>query len=379
MSPSPNLKPDGDLHQLTGQVIDDRLRVINLHHSGPRQWLYQVEPPSVGKTRRALKVIGDPLAREPGAFYRLKTAYQRLKRLESPYVEKVYECGLLHDLTPYVVTEWSPNESLYERLRMQRRPFSWPEVKGMLQGICRGLISMHEQGLAHGDLRAQHVLLRNTLDTPIMIDACINSALGSSPPPGLDKSWAYWAPERHGLSSATITSDMYSFGVLIYTCLQGHPPFSPHHDPSYSHLIAEGTQLSPVMWVERAHSTQAPQPLSDETPVMIKQLVDALLAKSPRQRPTAEEAMTYLEGKAGLDPLIADTLEREEHNSSPNLPSLPPTYVFDGERDSLTLPALGQSVQESNSTNISLSHVEMLALIAFTALAALGGLVLALL
>ena len=84
-----------DLHRLVGQIIDHRLRVMSLHHTSPRQWLYQVEPPSVGKTRRALKVLGDPLAREPGAFYRLKTSYERLKRIESPYIEQVYECGRL--------------------------------------------------------------------------------------------------------------------------------------------------------------------------------------------------------------------------------------------------------------------------------------------
>ena len=99
-----NKKVDRDLHALVGQVLDERLRVISLSYVSPRQWLYEVEPPSVGKTRRALKVLGDPGGREPGSFYRLKVMCDRLKGVTSPHIERVFECGVLHDLTPYILT-----------------------------------------------------------------------------------------------------------------------------------------------------------------------------------------------------------------------------------------------------------------------------------
>ena len=286
-----------DLHRLVGQIIDHRLRVMSLHYASPRQWLYQVEPPSVGKTRRALKVLGDPLAREPGAFYRLKTSYERLKRIESPYIEKVYECGLLHDLTPYVLVSWEPHISLYEHLRRQKKPMAWREAQGLLSDLGMGLEALHNSGVAHGDIRAQHVLLRQQAKAPILIDACVNSAFGSPPVPGLDKSSAYWAPERNTLSTASTSSDMYSFGVLMYLCLHNQLPFSPLHDPTYNQQLNRHDMTSPMRWLEEAHVGHKPRPCAPKIPLEIRDLITRLLSKSPRERPTASEVSEVLRGE----------------------------------------------------------------------------------
>ena len=143
-------KVDYDLHELVGQVLNERLRVVQLSYVSARQWLYEVEPPSVGKTRRALKVLGHPSGREPGSFYRLKTALDRLKGLGCPQLEEVYEVGVLHDLSPYIVTEWEPYPSLYELLRLRKGPLKWFEAQAILIDVCRGLKALHSKGVTHG-------------------------------------------------------------------------------------------------------------------------------------------------------------------------------------------------------------------------------------
>ena len=304
-----------DLHRLTGQIIDHRLRVMSLHYTSPRQWLYQVEPPSVGKTRRALKVLGDPLAREPGAFYRLKTSYKRLKGLESPHLERVYECGLLHDLTPYILVSWEPHISLYEYMRHHNKPLSWSEAQGLLIGISTGLDALHQSGIAHGDLRAQHILLRRPPQDPIIIDACINSSFGSSPVPGLEKSLAYWAPERNTLSTATTSSDMYSFGVLMYFCLHNQLPFSPLHDHHYAEYLNQGDVTSPMRWLEESHVSRLPRPCSPDLPTAIIDILTRLLSKSPRSRPTAKEVIEVLKDPFTASISTDPTLNQDTHDS----------------------------------------------------------------
>lgn len=296
---------EGDQHRLLGQILDNRLRVISLNHISPRQWLYQVEPPSVGKTRRALKVLGDPLSREPGAFYRLKTSYQRLKQINSPYVERSYECGLLHDLTPYIVVEWEPFQSLYEYLRLKRKPLTWLEARPLFFGIASGLKALHDQGLAHGDLRPQHVLLRNPPNHPVLIDACINSSFGSPPVPGLERSSAFWAPERRGLSAATPSSDLYSFGALMFYCLTGTPPFTVG---TSGFLEQESAQLqSPIRCIELAHDEKAPSWTVEDVPNQVKDLIFLLLSKSVRERPTLSETLKLIE-PSGEDQSLASTI-----------------------------------------------------------------------
>ncbi len=296
---------EGDQHRLVGQILDNRLRVLSLNHVSPRQWLYQVEPPSVGKTRRALKVLGDPLSREPGSYYRLKTSYHRLKQITSPYLERSYECGLLHDHTPYIVVEWEPHQSLYEYLRLQKTPLSWRDSQQLFIGICQGLNALHESGVAHGDLRPQHVLLRHPPRSPVLIDGCINAAFGSPPVPGLDHSGSFWAPERKSLSTASPSADLYSLGALMYFCLNGTPPFniltSQFNDQDSEQLA------SPLRCIESAHDDLEPPESMGDEPQEIKSLIAQLLAKSPRQRPTTQEVLKCL-APNGVDPLLVTTV-----------------------------------------------------------------------
>lgn len=271
-----------DLHELVGQVVNERLRVVRLSYVSPRQWLYEVEPPSVGKTRRALKVLGHPSGREPGSFYRLKTALDKLKSLSSPHLERVYECGVLYDLTPYVLTEWEPHSSLYEQLRLRKAPLSWVEAQPVLMDICRGLQALHAKGVTHGDLRAQHVLLRAPLHDACLIDFAVSGAFGAPPAPGLERSFAYWAPERLTFASATPSTDLYSFGVLAYLCLEGCLPFRPLP-------ISSEQPVDPQMSLTQQHLSVAPAPFTQPIPEPIKRLIMKLLSKDPYLRPSSAE------------------------------------------------------------------------------------------
>lgn len=355
-----------DLHRLIGQIIDHRLRVIGLHYVSPHQWLYQVEPPSVGKTRRALKVLGDPLAREPGSFYRLKTSYERLKRVESSHVERVYESGLLHDLTPYVLVSWEPHVSLYEHLRRLRKPLAWREAQPMLINLCEGISALHKAGVAHGDIRAQHVLLRKPPQDPLLIDACISSSFGAPPTPGLEKSWAYWAPERHNLSTSTTASDMYSFGVLIYLCLHNQLPFSPLHDTEYAKRLKRGDIIAPARWLEEAHLSGEPNACSPRLPPELTLLIKRLLSKTPRSRPTAVEALSVLRGELSLDELSESFMTTlDEPDPDDAITSVDPDPVIADIRsmDSETTSAYSSALTESaSSTSASVITPARLAL-----------------
>ena len=362
----PSRHTEGDQHRLVGHILDNRLRVISLNHISPRQWLYQVEPPSVGKTRRALKVLGDPLSREPGAFYRLKTSYQRLKQINSPYIERVYECGLLHDLTPYIVVEWEPHQSLYEYLRLKRKPLSWLEAKPLFTGLCHALKTLHDQGLAHGDLRPQHILLRHPPTQPILIDSCINAAFGSQPVPGLERSSAFWAPERSSLSTASASSDLYSLGAVMYYCLCGTPPFNLK---TSGFSTQEGSELhSPIRCIESAHNDLAPPELDVDCPAPVKTLIRSFLAKSARKRPTLTEALSALEPN-GVHPAPAPTISLNDSKVEIEPKEAP------SELSSLVLST--EDDFHFNKSNETPSNISPWLISALCCLAAICGLILA--
>jgi len=280
-------KVEYDLHELVGQVLNERLRVVQLSYVSARQWLYEVEPPSVGKTRRALKVLGHPSGREPGSFYRLKTSLDRLKGLTCPQLEEIFEVGVLHDLTPYVVTEWEPHPSLYEQLRLRKGPLKWFEAQSILIDVCKGLKALHSKGVTHGDLRAQHVLLRQPCADALLIDFAVSGAFGAPPAKGLERSLAYWAPERLTFAAATPSTDIYSLGVLAYLCLEGRLPFTPPApDPR--------SPTDPLQALSQLHHSSPPPPMTSDAPEVIHVLIEQMLSKDPYLRPATVSTILAL-------------------------------------------------------------------------------------
>lgn len=337
---APKKKVEYDLHELVGQVLNERLRVVQLSYVSARQWLYEVEPPSVGKTRRALKVLGHPSGREPGSFYRLKTSMDRLRGLQCPQLEEVYEVGVLHDLSPYVLSEWEPHPSLYELLRLRKGPLKWFEAQTILIDVCRGLKALHSKGVTHGDLRAQHVLLRQPCSDALLIDFAVSGAFGAPPATGLERSLAYWAPERLTFAAATPSTDIYSFGVLAYLCLEGKLPFIPN-SPEPQAPIDPLLKLS-----EMHHSTQAP-PMTSDAPQVIQLLIAQMLSKDPYLRPaTASLILSIL-----IDPEGGSLSENEaDHHAQEALDQDPWDEALALE-EAPVLPMLIEELPTTSSTS----------------------------
>jgi serine/threonine protein kinase len=279
-----------DLHELVGQVVDERFRVLKLLYVSPRQWLYEVEPPSVGRTRRALKLIALPNAREPKANLHLVQLSHLLKEVKSPYVEEFFDLGWLNEQTPYLIQQWHPLPSLYENLR-RGSALPWHSAKKLLLDIAKGLQALHEKGIIHGDLRTQHILLKDqsstSIGTPILIDCGLQTVFQANPIAGLEHSLAYWAPEiSSGVGTQSFASDLYSFGVIAYYCLTGKLPFIPMIDPL--------NPRDPAQMLIEMHLEAPPPPLKAECPELFKQLYLRLLSKDPSQRLSNAKELLFL-------------------------------------------------------------------------------------
>ena len=90
---------------------------------------------------------------------------------------------------------------------------------------------------------------------------------------------AYMSPDALKGDPPTPASDMYSFGVLLFELLEGQLPFPDRE----------------MMKLLTAHMTRKPPELQCAAPVELQQLVAALLAKNPEQRPSAEQALNTLQ------------------------------------------------------------------------------------
>lgn len=210
--------------------------------------------------------------------------------------------------------------------------------------IARGLVYLHEEGLAHRDIKSANILLS---ESPIpgtnkfaptvrakiadfglskYIDS-ITSGMGhqqSIMEPGrLEATYAYLAPEAFGGDKKNVIRpsddddgrfqetakmrDIYALGVLFWEMLTGFVPWA-------------GTTL-PDVYVRVCVRGDRPYPSLEDTrvPEKIRRLVDRCWAQEPRSRPSATSIVAKLES-------ITSKMIRNaaiEANSQPAKPSPP--------------------------------------------------------
>ncbi len=288
--------PPADLHRLIGTVVSRRFRVLDVLHGGPHGTLYEVEPPGVGRSRRALKTLERPEAREPEALARLRRFAERARDLDDPHVARVHGVDTLPDGTPYVVSEWLPLGTLDDHLA-HHGDLPFARVVDLLRGVAQGLAALHGRGLVHGDLRPGHVLVnpdRYGFERIVLVDAGLAAALDPAPGPAVDEALLHRAPERIAGRPPSPAADVYAFGVLAWRLLAGRAPFAPD-DPR-----AAAVGPDPAAQLRWLHLHAAPErPSLHRTAPPFGPALEAVIGRALAKRP----AERYPDGCALLDAL----------------------------------------------------------------------------
>lgn len=179
------------------------------------------------------------------------------------------------DLPPCIVMEYVDGESLASILDREGR-LDVEQTWSILGQTAAALGAAHRVGLVHRDVKPGNILVcPNGLVkvTDFGIARLVGEAATTHP--GLVLGTAsFLAPEQLAGEKATPASDMYSLGVVGYACLAGAPPF-------------QGETRDILL----AHQNDDPPPLPAGVPRGLADLVFALLAKNPADRPTDPDAI----------------------------------------------------------------------------------------
>lgn len=211
-----------------------------------------------------VKVLRESHARDRRALHRFLVAQRALRAIDNPSVQRIVGAGMLPDGRPYVATEHIDGQLLSTRLA-RAGAMHINEARGVLQALCDALDKVHGAGLAHGDIRTEHVVLvrRDGQLSGVLVDFAVDRLAGARP--GGQDAVAFLqaagaraiAPERIRKGApADARSDVYALGTLAYEVLTGKPAFNAAtaadlviaqltHDPEAPSKIA------PRGWVSR--------------------------------------------------------------------------------------------------------------------------------
>jgi serine/threonine protein kinase len=160
-----------------------------------------------------------------------------LRRLQGPRFVKILE-EHLDDDPPYFVLELCEKGDLRARLeKAEKRRLPPEEVEKLARGILEGVAFAHDEGVVHGDLKPENVLL-DAAGAPKIADlglsrahrlqllrgAALEGSLATDSERRIRGTFDYLAPETRKGEEITPASDVYALGVLLYELLTGQRP-----------------------------------------------------------------------------------------------------------------------------------------------------------
>jgi TolB-like protein/tetratricopeptide (TPR) repeat protein len=186
-----------------------------------------------------------------------------------------------------------------EHLLHAHGAFSAREAAFIGQDLCRALAAVHAAGLVHRDIKAQNVM-REEGGRVVLMDFGAGQVVGDSATAGrITGTPLYLAPEVLDGHDATVRSDIYSLGVLLYHLVTNDYPIRAKSLDELRLAHGEGRRV-------RLHDAR-PDSLPDSLVRVIERATDAV----PEKRyATAGEMQSDLVQAGGIGlpdvtPLIA--------------------------------------------------------------------------
>jgi serine/threonine-protein kinase len=224
-----------------------------------------------GPSQVAIKVLAPELATEVGFLYRFQREIEILRKLHHENIVRFHDAGT-QDGRYYFAMEYVDGPSL-EALREQRERLPWQEVLDLALQLAPALKHAHDRGVIHRDLKPSN-LLRSSAGLVKLSDFGIASLFASqhlTVTGGVVGTAEYLSPEQAAGKPVTRRSDLYSFGVVLYTLLTGRTPF-------------EGEVLD-LLQKHRFAQFDRPGRLVPEIPADLDDIICQLLEKDPSRRP----------------------------------------------------------------------------------------------
>jgi serine/threonine-protein kinase len=112
-----------------------------------------------------------------------------------------------------------------EQLLRDGARFAPADVASIGVELCRAVSAVHSAGLLHRDIKAQNVI-RTEAGRVVLMDFGTGKEFDDAVSADLAGTPVYLAPEVLSGSPASVQSDIYSLGVLLYHLLTGSYPFT---------------------------------------------------------------------------------------------------------------------------------------------------------
>jgi WD40 repeat protein len=244
------------------------------------------------ETRRtvALKMLRPRLADEQGMRERFRMEAAAVAALDHPSILPVYRVGQIDDI-PFFTMKLAAEGTLADRRESLRG--NWRGIAALMVTLAGAVQHAHQHGVLHRDLKPGNVLFDDEGRAWLSDFGLVKLIEGGSSLTRTQEFLGtahYCAPEvaAANAGAATVASDVWSLGAMLYELLTGRLPF-------------DAPGLVPLL---RKIAEEAPAPFTaaDAVPADLRVIALKCLHKEPAQRyesaaALAADLQAWLEGR----------------------------------------------------------------------------------
>ena len=208
-----------------GKLFAGRYRILKSIGRGGMADVYLANDLILDNEKVAIKVLRTNYQTDQVAVARFQREARAMAELSHPNIVAIRDIGE-EDGQQFLVMEYVDGSDLKKYIQ-DHAPLSNQDVVRIMGEVLSAMTLAHQKGIIHRDLKPQNVLLTKD-GTAKVTDFGIavafaetsltqtNSMLGSV---------HYLSPEQARGSKATIQSDIYAMGIMLFEMLTGHIPY----------------------------------------------------------------------------------------------------------------------------------------------------------
>ena len=208
----------------TGKTLNGRYKIQTLIGTGGMAAVYLAKDLILDRLV-AIKVLRLDFRQNNDAMRRFRREALSATQLTHPNIVGVYDVGQSQEMN-YIVMEYVEGTDLKDYIR-QRGALHPIEVVRIMMQIVSAIAAAHQNRIIHRDIKPQNILIDREGNVKItdfgiavaLSDTSLtqtNTLLGSV---------HYLSPEQARGGMATIQTDIYALGIVLYELLTGRVPF----------------------------------------------------------------------------------------------------------------------------------------------------------
>lgn len=268
-----------------GRVVSQRYRVESLIGVGGMGAVFRVKHLALGKTF-ALKVLHSHYTRDADVISRFMREARAASQTGHPHIIDVLDVGTNDEGDVYFVMELLEGQNLGETIKREG-PLAVRRAVHIARQVCQALSAAHAAGIIHRDLKSENIILTPRGKDPDFVKVLdfgickqMDGESGTTSPGLIMGSPDYMAPEQGAGLDATIASDIYALGCILFEMLTGRMPFKGRN--AVDVLMQKGAREADTVTVYRP---EVPQPVASA--------IGRCLRRQPGDRPPSMRSLEY--------------------------------------------------------------------------------------